>query len=293
MADNIYLLFRQATTASGAAHLLASYTTKQAATNDVVERNRLDPATSGRFFVARFEAQLETLLAVSGQLQLQIDQIEASGIAYDDTALSGFLQGQINQNKTDIVLASGDLHAVDIQSSGYLQFQIDQDKQNLLIASGLLYDTTIKASGLLQDQVDENTAYIAAASGSLQGQVDLARYQLSLSFGGGTTPGFTSSSSEYELAGTFPYPGSDNIVNPPTQLICYASMNQANKDGAIRVYDVTNDMTVGEANFTGNTAIEQQTVPLSNLPASGATMELHIKRTTSGGAITLYSATIF
>lgn len=211
MAD-IYLLFREAVTASGAAHLVAAFTDRQAAIDDIFERNRQDLETSGRYSLGRFEVQPDELLPLSG---------------------------------------------------------------------------------VLQTAIDDNAAQIGSASGTLQDQVDLARYQLSLSFGGGTTPGFTSSSSEYELASTFPYPGSDNIVNPPTTLICYASMNQANKDGAIRVYDATNDQTVGEAMFTGNTAIEQQNVPMSGLPASGATFEVHIKRVTSGGAISLYSATIF
>jgi hypothetical protein len=61
MSDNVFLLFRKATTASGSASLMAAFMDRQATLDDVAERNRLDPESSGQYFVAKFEAQIESM----------------------------------------------------------------------------------------------------------------------------------------------------------------------------------------------------------------------------------------
>lgn len=331
MNKAFFIVIRAHADPSGVGQFVGAFADEAAAEEEVTLQSQYNPETSGLYYIAEFEAQQAgALVAISGALQYQIDNISASGItgpqgppgpAYDDSALSGWLQGQINQNSSNIATASGALHEATLQSSGwlqgqinqnsanlatasgvlheqnlqasgYLQEQIEQNYQALVVASGNLYETTIEASGHLQQGINQNTAFINASSGYLQGEIDLARFQVLMTFGSAGTPSFTSSSSSYELVAIFEYPGSDHIVNPPTDLVVYASVNQANKSGAIRLYDVTNDVTVGETTFIGNTNIEQQVVALSGLPPESATFELQIKTVSGGGSVSVYTATM-
>jgi hypothetical protein len=294
-----FLVIRSSPDPSGVGQFIGAYQDEYAAEEEVVLQSQYNPETSGFYYIAEFEAaRTGTLVELSGYLQNQIDSIDASGITgpqgpsglqgppgpsgapgsdADAVALSGILQQQINANASGIDNNTDNLAA----ASGALQNGINQNAADLA-----------QASGFLQGGIDENAANIGAASGHLQGEIDLARFQVLMTFSSGGDPAFSSSSSIYELVAIFEYPGNNHIVNPPNEMVVFASVNQANKDGAIRLYDTTNDIVIGETYFTGNTNIEQQTVAMSGLPGEPATFELQIKTVSGGGSINVYTATM-
>lgn len=76
-----FVVMRAPTSASGIGKIIGAFLDQYAAEQEVQDQNLYDPSTSGYYYIAEFEAQQAgNLVDVSGFLQDQIDNIEASGI---------------------------------------------------------------------------------------------------------------------------------------------------------------------------------------------------------------------